>query len=65
MSEMNPTMVQNPNTTSSSSHGSGRMANKICIVTGGGSGFGAGIAAKFVKEVSRCSHCSPTQEQVC
>lgn len=26
------------------------MANKICIVTGGGSGFGAGIAAKFVKE---------------
>jgi 3-oxoacyl-[acyl-carrier protein] reductase len=30
--------------------GSGRLANKVAIVTGGGSGFGAGICAKFVAE---------------
>jgi len=28
----------------------GRLAGKVAIVTGGGSGFGAGIAAKFVAE---------------
>ncbi|MCI4428287.1 MAG: short chain dehydrogenase, partial [Burkholderiales bacterium] len=27
-----------------------RLAQKVAIVTGGGSGFGAGIAAKFVRE---------------
>ena len=30
-----------------------RLENKIAIVTGGGSGFGAGIAAKFVAEGAR------------
>src|SRR5689334_11024929 len=28
----------------------GRLAGKVAIVTGGGSGFGAGIAAKFIAE---------------
>ena len=31
-----------------------RLEGKVAIVTGGGSGFGAGIAAKFVAEGARC-----------
>jgi NAD(P)-dependent dehydrogenase (short-subunit alcohol dehydrogenase family) len=30
-----------------------RLNNKACIVTGGGSGFGRGIAQKFVSEGAR------------
>lgn len=33
--------------------GSGRLEGKVAIVTGGGSGFGAGIARKFVDEGAR------------
>ena len=29
-----------------------RLKNKIAIVTGGGSGFGAGIVKKFIQEES-------------
>jgi 3-oxoacyl-[acyl-carrier protein] reductase len=33
--------------------GSGRLEGKVAIVTGGGSGFGAGVARKFVDEGAR------------
>jgi 3-oxoacyl-[acyl-carrier protein] reductase len=37
-------------TATATATGSGRLAHKIAIVTGGGSGFGAGIVRKFVAE---------------
>lgn len=32
---------------------SGRLQNKVTVITGGGSGFGAGIVKKFVAEGSK------------
>ncbi|EST06782.2 Short-chain dehydrogenase/reductase SDR [Kalmanozyma brasiliensis GHG001] len=38
----------------STSSSSGRLANKICIVTGGTRGFGASIVSLFVSEGAKC-----------
>jgi 3-oxoacyl-[acyl-carrier protein] reductase len=31
-----------------------RLENKVCIITGGGSGFGKGIVEKFISEGAKC-----------
>ncbi|KIX09131.1 uncharacterized protein Z518_00209 [Rhinocladiella mackenziei CBS 650.93] len=40
----------------------GRLEGKVAIVTGGGSGFGAGIATKFVQEGAKVLICDLSQE---
>ena len=40
----------------------GRLENKIAIVTGGGSGFGQGIATKFVQEGAKVMIADVAQE---
>jgi NAD(P)-dependent dehydrogenase (short-subunit alcohol dehydrogenase family) len=40
----------------------GRLEGKVAIVTGGGSGFGAGIAAKFVQEGDKVLICDLSRE---
>jgi NAD(P)-dependent dehydrogenase (short-subunit alcohol dehydrogenase family) len=40
----------------------GRLENKIAIVTGGGSGFGQGIATKFVQEGAKVIIADVAQE---
>ncbi|KIW29409.1 uncharacterized protein PV07_05225 [Cladophialophora immunda] len=40
----------------------GRLEGKVAIVTGGGSGFGAGIAAKFIQEGAKVLICDLSEQ---
>lgn len=40
----------------------GRLEGKVAVVTGGGSGFGAGIAAKFTEEGAKVIICDLAEE---
>jgi NADP-dependent 3-hydroxy acid dehydrogenase YdfG len=40
----------------------GRLENKVAIITGGGSGFGQGIATKFVQEGAKVIIADVAQE---